>query len=110
MDLFERCRRFTTAKDIMEAGLYSYFRTIESPQESEVFVAGRKMIMIGSNNYLGLTAHAKVKQAAADAVMKYGTGCAGSRFLNGTLAIHEELEEAIRNVSRQGGALTFSTG
>ena len=91
IDIFEKCQRFTAAKEIMDAGIYPYFRVIESAQDPEVIVDGRKMIMIGSNNYLGLTNHPKVKEAAIEALRKYGSGCAGSRFLNGTLDIHVKL-------------------
>ncbi len=84
VDLFEKCRNYTTAKEVMAAGFYPYFRVVESAQDPEVTVAGKTMIMLGSNNYLGLTNHPKVKEAAVEAVKKYGSGCAGSRFLNGT--------------------------
>lgn len=110
MDIFEKCCKFTAAKEIMEAGLYPYFRVIESAQEPEVIVDGRKMIMIGSNNYLGLTNHPKVKEAAIEAVKKYGSGCAGSRFLSGTLDIHVALEEKLARFMRKEVALVFSTG
>ena len=74
------------------SGLYPYFRTISSAQDTEVIIEGKKVLMLGSNSYLGLTNHPKIKEAAQAAVEKYGTGCAGSRFLNGTLDIHLELE------------------
>lgn len=109
-DIFEKCGRFTRARDLMSAGLYPYFRVVESAQDPEVVVNGRRMIMVGSNNYLGLTNHPKVKEAALDAVRKYGTGCAGSRFLNGTLTIHLELEEKLARFIRKEAALVFSTG
>jgi 8-amino-7-oxononanoate synthase len=110
LDLFNKCRTFTTAKEAMAAGYYPYFRVVESAQDPEVIVGGRKMIMLGSNNYLGLTNHPKVKEAAIAAVRKYGSGCAGSRFLNGTLDIHVELEEKLAKFFRKDTALTFSTG
>jgi len=110
MDIFGKCRRFTAAKEIMDAGLYPYFRVIESAQEPEVIVDGRRMIMIGSNNYLGLTNHPKVKEAAIEAIRKYGSGCAGSRFLNGTLDIHVALEEKLAHFMRKEASLVFSTG
>ncbi len=110
MDIFDKCRRFTAAKEVMDAGLYPYFRVIESAQEPEVIVDGRKMIMIGSNNYLGLTNHPKVKEAAIEAIRKYGSGCAGSRFLNGTLDIHVALEEKLARFMRKEASLVFSTG
>jgi len=109
-DIFEKCYRFTTAKEIIDAGIYPYFRTIESAQDPEVIVEGKKMIMIGSNNYLGLTNHPKVKETAIEALRKYGSGCAGSRFLNGTLDIHVDLEEKLARFMRKGAALVFSTG
>jgi len=110
VDFFDKCRTFTTAKEVMAAGFYPYFRVMESAQDPEVIVGGKKMIMLGSNNYLGLTNHPKVKEAAIEAVRKYGSGCAGSRFLNGTLDIHVELEEKLAKFFRKDAALTFSTG
>lgn len=110
MDLFEKCGKFTAAKEVMAAGFYPYFRVVESEQDPEVIVEGRKMIMLGSNNYLGLTSHPRVKEAAIAAVKKYGSGCAGSRFLNGTLDIHVQLEEKLAKFFRKENALTFSTG
>jgi 8-amino-7-oxononanoate synthase len=94
----------------MAAGFYPYFHVVESEQNPEVIVGGRKMIMLGSNNYLGLTSHPKVKEAAIEAIKKYGSGCAGSRFLNGTLDIHVKLEEKLASFFRKEAALTFSTG
>src|SRR4030067_560156 len=109
-DIFDKCSRFTAAREAMEAGIYPYFRVIESAQDPEVIVEGRRVVMIGSNNYLGLTNHPRVKEAAIEAVRKYGSGCAGSRLLNGTLDIHVNLEKKLAKFFRQGGALTFSTG
>ncbi len=109
-DIFEKCSKFTRAKELIFAGLYPYFRVIESAQDPEVMINGRRMIMVGSNNYLGLTNHPKVKEAAINAVKKYGSGCAGSRFLNGTLTIHVELEEKLARFIRKEAALVFSTG
>ncbi len=109
-DIFGKCFRFDKAKELMSQGLYPYFRIIESAQEPEIIMNGRRMIMIGSNNYLGLTNHPKVKEAAIEAIKKYGTGCAGSRFLNGTLDIHVELEEKLARFIRKDAALIFSTG
>ncbi len=109
-DLFEKCFKFDKAKTLMSHNLYPFFRMIESAQEPEVIMNGKKMIMIGSNNYLGLTNHPKVKEAAIEAIRKYGTGCAGSRFLNGTLSIHVELEEKLARFMRKEAALVFSTG
>src|SRR5512139_3929216 len=110
LDLFEKCRKYTAAKEVMAAGFYPYFRVVESEQEPEVIVEGRKMIMLGSNNYLGLTNHPKVKEAAIAAIKQYGSGCAGSRFLNGTLDIHVKLEDKLASFFRKEAALTFSTG
>ncbi len=110
VDIFEKCSRFTAAREIMAAGIYPYFRVIESAQDPEVIVDGKKMIMIGSNNYLGLTNHPRVKEAAIEALRKYGSGCAGSRFLNGTLDIHVKLEEKLARFMRKEAALVFSTG
>ena len=109
-DVFEKCRKYTTAKEVMAAGLYPYFHVVESEQSPEAIVEGRKMIMLGSNNYLGLTSHPKVKEAAIEAVRMYGSGCAGTRFLNGTLDIHVKLEEKLALFFRKDAALTFSTG
>ncbi|MGD0884989.1 MAG: pyridoxal phosphate-dependent aminotransferase family protein [Thermodesulfovibrionales bacterium] len=109
-DIFEKCNKFTRAKELMSAGLYPYFRIVESAQDPEVLIRGRRMIMVGSNNYLGLTNHPRVKDAAMHAIEKYGSGCAGSRFLNGTLTIHVELEEKLARFIRKDAALVFSTG
>lgn len=109
-DILEKCSKFQKAKTLISHGLYPYFRVIESAQDPVIVLNGRKMIMVGSNNYLGLTNHPKVKEAAIEAVKKYGTGCAGSRFLNGTLDIHVQLEEKLARFSRKEAALIFSTG
>ena len=109
-DIFDKCFRFDKAKTLISHGLYPYFRVIESAQDPEIIMNGRKMIMVGSNNYLGLTSHPKVKEAAIEAIKKYGTGCAGSRFLNGTLDIHVKLEEKLAGFIRKEAALIFSTG
>jgi len=108
--VFDKCRRFTRARELIEAGLYPYFHKMESAQEPEVICDSRPMIMMSSNNYLGLTNHPKVKEAAIDAVRRYGTGCAGSRFLNGTLSIHEELEARLAEFLRREAAIVFPTG
>lgn len=110
LDLFEKCRKYTAAKDVMAAGFYPYFHVVESEQNPEVIVEGRKMVMLGSNNYLGLTSHPSVIKAAIEAIKKYGSGCAGSRFLNGTLDIHVKLEEKLASFFSKEAALTFSTG
>ncbi len=110
MDIFEKCFCYTAAKEARESGYYPYFKPIESGQGSQVIIRGRRMIMIGSNNYLGLTSHPKLKEAAIKAVEKYGSGCTGSRFLNGTLDIHEELEAKLAEFMGKEAALVFSTG
>lgn len=110
MDLFAKCKNYTRAKEAMAAGMYPYFRPIQSGPGSEVIIDGKSMIMIGSNNYLGLTGHPKVVEAAIRAIKKYGTGCTGSRFLNGTLDIHEELEYRLAKFMNREAALCFSTG
>ncbi|MGH7322338.1 MAG: aminotransferase class I/II-fold pyridoxal phosphate-dependent enzyme [Candidatus Rokuibacteriota bacterium] len=110
MELFEKCRRFTVARKLMAAGYYAYFQPVSSAQEPEVTVNGRRMIMVGSNNYLGLTTHPRVQEAACRAIERYGTGCGGSRFLNGTLDLHEELERKLARFKRREAALVFSTG
>jgi 8-amino-7-oxononanoate synthase len=91
-------------------GLYPYFRTISSAQDTEVIINGQKVLMLGSNSYLGLTNHPKIKEAAQAAVAKYGTGCAGSRFLNGSLDIHLELEQALARLVNKEAVLLYSTG
>lgn len=110
MGLLDKVHQFRPAKDLMAADLYNYFRVIESAQENTVRYKGREVIMLGSNNYLGLTNHPRVKEAARKAIAKYGTGCAGSRFLNGTLDIHIELEEKLAALVGKEKALVFSTG
>ena len=94
----------------MEAGIYPYFREIESEQDTVVTIKGKKVLMFGSNSYLGLTNHPKIKEAAKKAIDKYGSGCAGSRFLNGTLDIHIELENRLADLVGKDGALCYSTG
>ena len=94
----------------MAAGIYPYFREIESEQDTVVTIKGKKVLMFGSNSYLGLTNHPKIKEAAKKAIDKYGTGCAGSRFLNGTLDIHIELENRLAKLVHKEGALCYSTG
>lgn len=94
----------------MQAGIYPYFRAIESEQDTVVLINGKEVLMFGSNSYLGLTNHPKVKEAAKAAIDKYGTGCAGSRFLNGTLDIHIKLEEKLASLVKKDGALCYSTG
>ena len=110
MDLFSKCHDFTRADEIKKTGLYPYFRAIEENEGPVVQIEGRKIIMAGSNNYLGLTAHPKVKEAAIKAVEKYGTGCSGSRFLTGTLDLHIELEYRLAKFFNKEAVLLFSTG
>ncbi len=110
MGLLDKVAQFTAAKDLQAAGLYPYFRVIESAQENTVRIDGREVIMLGSNNYLGLTNHPRVKEAAKAAIDKYGSGCTGSRFLNGTLDIHVELEEKLADLVGKPAALVFTAG
>jgi len=110
VNIFEKCARYTKAREVMAMGVYPYFRVVESAQDPEVTIDGKCMIMVGSNNYLGLTNHPEVKEAAIAAIRKYGSGCAGSRFLNGTLDIHVKLEEKLAKFMRKEAALVFSTG
>ncbi|MCX6308630.1 MAG: aminotransferase class I/II-fold pyridoxal phosphate-dependent enzyme, partial [Bacteroidia bacterium] len=108
--LTEKYAAYTEPEKIMKLGLYPYFRSIDSDQHTVVTMHGKKVLMFGSNSYLGLTNHPKVKEAAIAAVQKYGTGCAGSRFLNGTLDIHLELEERLAKLTGKEAAICFSTG
>jgi 8-amino-7-oxononanoate synthase len=110
VDIFDKCKKFTRAKEVMAAGMYPYFRPIQSGPGSEVIIDGRSMIMIGSNNYLGLTGHPKVVEAAKNAIQKYGTGCTGSRYLNGTLDIHVELELRLARFMKRDKVICFTTG
>lgn len=108
--LLEKMNRFDAARKTREAGIYPYFREIQSDQDTEVVINGKKTLMFGSNAYLGLTNHPAVKEAAIDAVNKYGTGMAGSRFLNGTLDIHIELEHKLAKFVNKEEAIVYSTG
>lgn len=110
MNLFDKCYQFTRADEAMAIGMYPYFTPIQAVKGNRVIVDGREMIMVGSNNYLGLIDHPKVKQAAQEAIERYGVATCGSRFLNGTLDIHVELEERLARFTRKEAALTFSTG
>jgi len=109
-DLFEKCVQFTTADEIKALGIYPYFHPISSSSDNEVVINGQELIMIGSNNYLGLTDDPRVKEAAAKAAQRFGSGCTGSRFLNGTLDLHIELEERLAKFMKREAALVFSTG
>lgn len=110
MDLFQKCYDFTRADDIKATGMYPYFRPIEENEGPVVQIEGRKVVMAGSNNYLGLTADPRVKEAAMKALEKYGTGCSGSRYLTGTLDLHEELEDKMAKFFGKESVLLFSTG
>jgi len=108
--IFDKCLGFTQADETKALGIYPYFRLIETGQDTEVVVDGHKMLMLGSNSYLELTTHPKVKERAIEAIRRYGTGCAGSRCLNGTLPIHVELEERLAALVGKEAALVYSTG
>lgn len=110
MDLFKKCIEFTRADEVKAMGFYPYFRPIEENEGPVVQIEGRKIVMAGSNNYLGLTAHPKVKEAALEAVRKYGTGCSGSRYLTGTLDLHIELERRLALFFNSEAVLLYSTG
>ncbi len=110
MSLFEKCYGFTQAREVQAAGYYPYFRAIQESHDTEVLIDGERKVMVGSNNYLGLTHHPRVVAAAADAIRRYGSGCTGSRFLNGTLDLHERLEAELAEFLNKEAALVFSTG
>ena len=110
MDLFDKCGSFTLLNEIREEGIYPYFQTLTSGQDTEVVMNGQRTIMIGSNNYLGLTSHPDVIKAGVEALQKYGSGCSGSRFLNGTLDQHVMLEEELAEFLNKEAVMTFSTG
>ncbi len=106
----EKLSKYDAPQKAKALGVYPYFRKIESDQDTEVLINGQKVLMFGSNSYLGLTNHPKIKEAAIEATRKYGTGCAGSRFLNGTLDIHEELEHRLAKFVGKEEAIIYSTG
>ena len=110
MDIFEKCRKYTLADEFREMGIYPYFRALESRQDKEVIMEGKRRIMLGSNNYLGLTTCPEVVEAGIAAYEQYGSGCSGSRFLNGTLRLHLELEAELADFLRKEAVVTFSTG
>jgi len=110
MDIFEKCFNYVEAKQAMATGIYPFFIPLAENEGSEVIFKGRRLIMCGSNNYLGLTCHPKVREAAQKAIARYGTSCTGSRFLNGTLELHEQLENELAEWVGKQAALTFSTG
>lgn len=110
MDLFKKCENYTRIKELREAGIYPYFHALESRQDTEVIMEGKRRIMLGSNNYLGLTTEPEVVEAGIRAFEQYGTGCSGSRFLNGTLEMHLELEKELAAFLHKDETVTFSTG
>jgi 8-amino-7-oxononanoate synthase len=110
MDIFQKCSEFTIAREAIAAGIYPYFIALAENEGTEAVFEGRRLIMCGSNNYLGLTMHPKVRQAAQEAIARYGTSCTGSRFLNGTLELHEQLEVELAEWVGKEAALVFSTG
>jgi 8-amino-7-oxononanoate synthase len=110
VDLFEKCRRFTMAHELNAKGLYPFFQPIERSMDTEVIIRGERKVMVGSNNYLGLTHHPQVLASAREALDRYGSGCTGSRFLNGTLDLHETLEERLAGFLGYEAALVMSTG
>ncbi|HHE71333.1 MAG TPA: aminotransferase class I/II-fold pyridoxal phosphate-dependent enzyme, partial [Chloroflexi bacterium] len=110
MDIFMKCAQYTKADDARKAGLYPYFIPLTNNEGTEALIGDHHLIMIGSNNYLGLTVHPEVRQAAIEAVKHYGTSCTGSRFLNGTLELHLELEQRLAEWVGKERALVFSTG
>ncbi|MGH7529931.1 MAG: aminotransferase class I/II-fold pyridoxal phosphate-dependent enzyme [Gemmatimonadales bacterium] len=110
MALFDKCRNFTRAREIQAAGLYPYFKPISRSEDTVVVIEGKERIMMGSNNYLGLTHHPDVLAAASAALQRYGSGCTGSRFLNGTLDLHEQLEAELAEFFGKESCLVFSTG
>jgi 8-amino-7-oxononanoate synthase len=110
IQLFEKCRQFTKAKEVQATGLYPYFKPISDSEDTAVIIEGKRRIMLGSNNYLGLTHHPQVIDAASRALQRYGSGCTGSRFLNGTLDLHGQLEAALAQFLGKEDCLVFSTG
>ena len=110
MDIFEKCSSFTAAREAISAGLYPYFIPMAESEGTEAVFQGRRLVMCGSNNYLGLTTDPRVRQAALDAIQRFGTSCTGSRFLNGTLELHEQLEDELADWVGKEAALVFSTG
>ncbi len=110
ISLFEKCRRYVRADEVKAQGLYPYFKPISESEDTVVVIEGRKRIMLGSNNYLGLTHHPRVLEAATRALHLYGSGCTGSRFLNGTLDLHLQLEDALARFLSKEDCIVFSTG
>lgn len=110
MDLFDKCYNYQDAKMLQQAGVYPFFRAIQNAAGPRVLTEGKERVMIGSNNYLGLTQHPRVKEAAQKAIEKYGTGCTGSRFLNGNLDLHEELEAELAKYLQREAVLVYASG
>ncbi len=110
MDIFEKCYQPSLVDEIRNRGVYPYFHALESRQDTEVIMEGKRRIMLGSNNYLGLTTDLAVIAAGVEAFERYGSGCSGSRFLNGTLLLHLELERELAAFLRKEAVMTFSTG
>jgi len=110
MGLFDKCHNFTRVEELRRLDAYSYFSPLESAQEPEIVLGGQRMLMLGSNSYLGLTTHPKVLEASIQATQRYGSSCTGSRFLNGTLKIHEELEQRLARFVGKDDAIVFTTG
>jgi len=110
LGIFDKCRRFTRAREVQEMGIYPYFMPISETHGPEVVIGGRSVVMVGSNNYLGLTRDPRVVEAGVRALREFGSGCTGSRFLNGTLELHEKLESRLARFLRREATLTFSTG
>ena len=110
MDIFEKCYQRYIQDEVREQGVYPYFRALESRQDTEVIMEGKRRIMLGSNNYLGLTTNSSVIEAGVQAYRTLGSGCSGSRFLNGTLKLHLELEDELAKFLRKDAVVTFSTG
>lgn len=110
MDIFQKCYNYPLARELRERGVYPYFHALESRQDVEVVMEGKRRIMLGSNNYLGLTTRPEVLEAALEALKQYGTGCSGSRFLNGTLQLHLQLEAELADFLHKEACCTFSTG
>ena len=110
MDLFDKCHHMDRVDFIKKEGIYPYFQALSTGQDVEVEMAGRSVVMIGSNNYLGLTSDSRVINAGVEALKKYGSGCSGSRFLNGTLDLHLQLEKELAEFLHKEAVMTFSTG
>ncbi|HDD62116.1 MAG TPA: pyridoxal phosphate-dependent aminotransferase family protein [Chloroflexi bacterium] len=110
MDIFTKCRNYSTARDAQASGLYPYFIPLAESEGTVAEYKGKSLIMCGSNNYLGLTTHPEVQEAAREAISRFGTSCTGSRFLNGTLELHERLENELADWIQKEKVLVFSTG